>query len=180
MVKFDFELKRNSARLVGRRRSKCYYCVALRRAQCAGFDGRCRGRRRKSEPSKHIATRVILGYQEMVANSGICFGMLDSSPQGGRNWLMCEYTHVRGEAIQAASEAFAELVQFTRSSGVETNLDVAEKMKLLHDVVESSLERHILPPTGVGARHSSAGHKAHCWFTRIGLRAWTGIWPKHW
>ena len=50
-------------------------------------------------------------HREMIVDGGFLFGMLDSSPQGGRNWLMVEYSYVRGEASLAALDSAIQMAK---------------------------------------------------------------------
>ena len=48
----------------------------------------------------------------IVDDDALLFGMMDSSPQGGRNWLMSEYSGLRGRDLldaARAAQAMAEL-----------------------------------------------------------------------
>eukprot|EP00974_Lingulodinium_polyedra_P107114 10369905-Lingulodinium_polyedra.AAC.1 len=44
-------------------------------------------------------------HQALIEGGGLLFGMLDSSPQGGRNWLLSEYTCLLPDSLDRASEA---------------------------------------------------------------------------
>ena len=44
-------------------------------------------------------------HQRIIEGGGVMFGLLDSSPQGGRNWLLAEYTCILPHRLEAAGEA---------------------------------------------------------------------------
>ena len=44
-------------------------------------------------------------HDELIRDEALLFGMLDSSPQGGRNWMMSEYAGIRGSDIEDAAES---------------------------------------------------------------------------
>eukprot|EP00959_Pyramimonas_sp_CCMP1952_P289937 6063895-Pyramimonas_sp.AAC.1 len=99
----------------------------------------------------------------MIQEDGILVGLMDSSPQGNRNWLLTEYSYLRGDQIDEVEQAFLNMVSLSRNEEYdETVFDWA--MKSYGSVVNAGFSRHILPPAGLGARHTSSAHKAHCWF----------------
>ena len=98
-------------------------------------------------------------HREMIVDGGFLFGMLDSSPQGGRNWLMVEYSYVRGEASLAALDSAIQMARMSAASPKPQ--DFVWEMRQHQKLITLAIERHVLPPAGLGSRHGNAQHKAH-------------------
>ena len=124
--------------------------------------------RRRRYPSAATITRARfytdVGYMlwmrgehdKMLENDCILYGCSDSSPQGGRNWLMIEYCCVQGALIpQLANAVFA--MQSAHTGLWCDGLD--ECMKEWQATIMSSITKHKFPPTALGQGHSGHAHK---------------------
>ena len=95
------------------------------------------------------------------------FSMVDSSPQGGRDWLMHAETNIPSSKLPEAlmlAESLSDLV--TKCVEEEDALpELAAAQESLADV----LSQHLLPPAALGSRHSSADHKFHAFVHGVRL-----------
>ena len=98
-------------------------------------------------------------HQAHVDMQSIAFGLIDSSPQGGRNWLLHEYRMFRGDMIDIAKDTVFELIGMPRQPPFLGNQ--WEIMEGLTDIINSDLlDTHLCVPTSLGSRHTSHTHKA--------------------
>ena len=113
-----------------------------------------------------VAWMCILAekHKLLIENGGILFGLLDSSPQGGRNWLVSEYTCLNPGVFEQAAEAFEGLVAL--ADLLRRNFDDTDAilcMRQGRQTLSNCFSRHILPPVGLGSHHTDTLHKAHSW-----------------
>ena len=104
-------------------------------------------------------------HSRLISEGACLYGMLDSSPQGGRNWLMTEYSGIHGGSlIEAAGSAHSmALLALAGAEEEDEARGISWNMRKHARLVRDSCFAHILPPAGLGARHASAAHKAHAW-----------------
>ena len=97
----------------------------------------------------------------IVDDDALLFGMMDSSPQGGRNWLMSEYSGLRGRDLLDAARAAQAMAELANAP-VRPD-DLQWQLRVNADVLKDAFFTHVLPPSGLGSRHGSAAHKCHTW-----------------
>ena len=100
-------------------------------------------------------------HQCIVDDDAKLFGMMDSSPQGGRNWLMSEYSGLRGRDLRDAARAAQTMAELANAP-VRAN-DLGWQLRVNASVIQDAFFTHVLPPSGLGSRHGSAAHKCHTW-----------------
>eukprot|EP00974_Lingulodinium_polyedra_P016231 1573437-Lingulodinium_polyedra.AAC.1 len=98
-------------------------------------------------------------HAEVVEQQGIYFSLADSSPQGGTNWLLCEAYWVHGEQLWTLSQAVTAI---NASVHGDSYPGQGERLEAWADAIRAGIHHHIYPPTGLGSRHASLRHKAHC------------------
>ena len=110
-------------------------------------------------------------HSEMCDGDVVLFGLADSSPQGGRNWLISEYMGVRGEHLQHVSEAITNLQMCARGP---RQAGQAEAMKRWQQDIAEAMCHHCFPPAALGARHATLAHKAHAYMhqKRLESKSW--------
>ncbi len=86
----------------------------------------------------------------------VVYILVDSSPQGGRNWELTELQIVRGEDIRRAATYARELM----THYVDTFED-AEHHDLLCQSLAQLFIRHVAPPAALGTRQSGLPMKLH-------------------
>ena len=106
-------------------------------------------------------TTMASKHQAIIEGNGLLFGNLDSSPQGGRNYLMSEYTCMLPGKLEAAFDATQTMWHLTSCEEDEEDPDFAWGMEHCLCIVRESLTHHIFPPVGLGSRHGQGPHKCH-------------------
>jgi hypothetical protein len=156
----------------GLRSSSSVGAAMLQAARClppvwaASLSGVIQGT--KSTPSASTLSRarlyVDVGFmlcmqQEhalLLAESPILFGLVDSSPQGGRNWELLEMYGIRGpDVFEAADQARLLMNHLIQGA------DDCEEHERLRAKVASFVFHHVFPPTALGTRRSSLAMKLH-------------------
>ena len=90
----------------------------------------------------------------------------DSSPQGGRDWLLTE-THVAGliktpmETFEVACTLICRLQAMREASDRDITEDAKLEIDRLASELQSSFAVEVSPPVGLGYRHTDTIHKAH-------------------
>ena len=100
-------------------------------------------------------------FKAFADGGGVAFGLLDSSPQGGRNWLMTEAFLIRGQDLNETFRLSDRMYAFGCRSSLDDS-DVDDFIELA-DSVAANIIHHVFPPTALGARKATFGHKAHAW-----------------
>ena len=96
-------------------------------------------------------------YHDIImASDPVLYGLVDSSPQGGRNWQLFEMHFIDGQHLKTCADAARALLSHT-VNGAE---DCAEHERL-RSLVAGFIEHHIFPPTALGTRRSSLAMKLH-------------------
>ena len=111
-------------------------------------------------------------HQRIIQGGGILFGLTDSSPQGGRNWLLSEYTFLKPKCFTMAAEA-VETMWALEAQWREGEVDVEFEwgMRACRQDISDAFGRHILPPVGLGAMHTDGLHKGHAWLQQHRLES---------
>jgi hypothetical protein len=104
----------------------------------------------------------------------VFFGLADSSPQGGKNWLLTEEFCVAGDVLLDVSLAITDMCLSAQRDDLQA---VAEPMKAWRDFVASCIQHHVYPPTALGSRHANLTHKAHCMLhaKRLECNSWVQV-----
>jgi hypothetical protein len=100
-------------------------------------------------------------HAEFAKSDGVAFGLLDSSPQGGRNWLMIEVFYINGADLSSSFQATEKMFAL-RSRGILDEVGIEEFIELAAHI-KQALHHHVFPLTAMGSRHASFSHKAHAW-----------------
>eukprot|EP00959_Pyramimonas_sp_CCMP1952_P447345 9366565-Pyramimonas_sp.AAC.1 len=95
-------------------------------------------------------------FAAMIASdvAPIFFGLVDSSPQGGRNWELAKIQGVRGEHLHSCDEAAREMMRLELLS--EDRCELRQELK---KTVGSYIFKRVLPPTALGTRQSGLPRK---------------------
>ena len=96
----------------------------------------------------------------LIAVVSVGYLLVDSSPQGGRNWMLEEAIFVRGDELENAGEAALQLKSFPRTAPFVD--EQFENMDILCTAIKGALSRHTFPLTCMAARHADINHKCHC------------------
>ncbi len=99
----------------------------------------------------------------------VIYALVDSSPQGGRNWELTELQYITGPDLAPTAAAARQLMLHE----VRTDAD-AELHDALTRQVGSAVSKHILPPASLGTRQTSLPMKLHCMIhsLRLGCSSW--------
>ena len=117
---------------------------------------------------------MVLRHLEMISEDGVLMGMLDSSPQGRRNWLNIQCTYVKGLLLHEIAVFIVEMCMLGNTENPDD--DWPWRMEQLHDAIAENIVRHISFPCGLGSRHAGADHKAHAWLHSHRLES--SNWPN--
>ena len=87
---------------------------------------------------------------DMIKAGGSIYCMIDSSPQGGRNWILSEYTYISDEKLETAGAAAESMSILAGNITDVENFeeDMRARSKVLQDCFQQG---HILPPTALGS-----------------------------
>ena len=98
---------------------------------------------------------------------GAVYWLVDSSPQGGRNWLMMEYWKLQAEHVLPTFFLAHELLHLhadRRKQDVQEDseqmLQLLDRESEIFDSIASALSHHHVPPVGLGSGQASAHHEA--------------------
>ena len=100
-------------------------------------------------------------HRDLNERSGIYLAMMDSSPQGGRDWLLHEYSFISDACLVAAFDAASSTWAITHGHEAIDDHELHDVLQSLHCVIRKAIRRHILPPTGIGSLHQNVSHKFH-------------------
>ena len=112
-----------------------------------------------------LALMLFHRKQEEVSGSQFKYFVVDSSPQGGRNWLLSKCDSVNADSIPQASEAVSHLVNHavTEASKLSKQLAVSacpdSLIKELYSL-DSLIQRRTCVPSAIGLSHANTAHKA--------------------
>ena len=115
-------------------------------------------------------------HRDLNERSGIYLAMMDSSPQGGRDWLLHEYSFISDACLVAAFDAASSTWAITHGHEAIDDHELHDVLQSLHCVIRKAIRRHILPPTGIGSLHQNVSHKFHAFLH--GLRLECGSWAE--
>ena len=111
--------------------------------------------------------------------------LLDSSPQGGRHWLLCELRvlghRVSPDEMLLRFWKLCEICDEVKSKGVSGRAGEEDSDELLeelrevelreaYDALQTSMEVMALPPSGLGHQRANLRHKLHAFVHSL----WTG------
>ena len=112
--------------------------------------------------------RVTLGLQadgelaSMLCAKHFRYLLTDASPQGGKEWLMTEYTFVAAAGVEAMSDAVNTLSLADAEAG-RAALEEANRCVL------ASVDQHFMPPAGLGKLAMSLLHKCNAILHQVKL-----------
>ncbi len=86
----------------------------------------------------------------------LLFALCDSSPQGGRNWLLTELNGIPGDLIQECAQSAKKMMRLTLDSAEQ-----CDEPEQLRQHVKSCFFYHVLPPTALGTRQAGLAMKLH-------------------
>ena len=119
--------------------------------------------------------------QEELEQCNITFhALLDSSPQGGRDWLLSEL-QVLGhrtsleQMLQHCWKLCAVSEQAQGFSDLADCPDLLQEIRKLSEALNLSLEVVVLPPAGLGHQRSNLQHKLHAFLHSIWLGSGTSM-----
>jgi hypothetical protein len=95
-------------------------------------------------------------HAELLADRPVLFGLVDSSPQGGRNWELLEMYGIRGSSLAEAAQTARTLMNHF----IQGRDDCDEHERLRANVA-GFVFHHVFPPTALGTRRSSLAMKMH-------------------
>jgi hypothetical protein len=114
----------------------------------------------------------LLHNRISVSDDDCWFAMVDSSSQGGRDWVLCVVSMLRSEQVLHAFDLASCIIQ-NRSRPQDGDEDIGAKMKELSGL----LKLHTFTPTAVGSKRGSILHKLHAllhsW--RLSLVTWYDV-----
>ena len=90
--------------------------------------------------------------------------LVDSSPHGQHDWLLCEYYAIYKDDITRLASAVDMLALGCELDLAEPEEEVElspERIEELSLFVMSAVHHHILPPAGLGTKHCALHHKVH-------------------
>ena len=93
-----------------------------------------------------------LFHESLRAGGCRRFLKLDSSPQGGRDWLVTESSTARVSDLLALADAASDLLQ--HEEGSEAQADAAVRL-------ETQVESHIFPPMAMASKRTDLVSKFH-------------------
>lgn len=88
------------------------------------------------------------------------FALIDSSPQGGRNWELTEIHDIRGEALSECGDAAREMLSMCESVSKDSP-EACDRHEELKQTIAGSIFYHVAPPSALGTRQSSLEQKLH-------------------
>ncbi len=86
----------------------------------------------------------------------VFFALADSSPQGGKNWELCELSWIAGSRLDGCADSARKMFLNT----VHSEEDSIRHETLMR-AVSDAIEFHTLPPAALGPRQLGLEHKAH-------------------
>ncbi len=114
-------------------------------------------------------------HQTALAAGCSIYLSLDASPQGGRNWLLTEYTLLLHPRVLSAVEAWRTLSQ--RAARKSVHDDDASAVPELEAALTSCVYSHVLPIGALGSGRASLAHKFGVLVQQIRLECadWSGV-----
>ena len=105
-----------------------------------------------------------VGLDGDFARPGL-YVLVDSSPHENMNWLMGEYQLVSGAHLPRVCASFWRLCALGKFSPEDDfdELRIEEEREAVY-FVRDSVQRHTLPPVGLGSARSSLLHEAHAFY----------------
>lgn len=107
----------------------------------------------------------LLGERQLP----VVYGLVDSSPQGGRNWELTQIDYIAGADL-------LECVDFARQLALHEvdSLEECPEHERLRSRVAALISRHVLPPTALGTRKAGLASKLHavCHSIRLECPDW--------
>ena len=98
-------------------------------------------------------------HEADVGKGSIALGLLDSSPQGGRNWLIMEYFMLDGARLCEVLDAVLALKRFPREPPfLEHQLSLMDRCV---DIIFAALRHHIGVPVVLHSRHTNLPNKGY-------------------
>ena len=120
----------------------------------------------------------------ILGNPSVVHMLTDSSPQGGRDWLLTEsYIWSKIGRVFLWAREFITTTRGVRDAGV-SDADChedAERCRELEKNLKAEVRREASPPAGLGYRRTNAAHKAsafarQCFLVLAGhISAWFGF-----
>ncbi|CAK0844865.1 unnamed protein product, partial [Prorocentrum cordatum] len=94
---------------------------------------------------------------------------------GGRNWCLMEYSHTKGDRLDYVFQVALKMGELGHCD--DPPEDWAWQMRQYNTEIAADINRHLPPPGGLGARHSSAGHKVHVFLHshRLESKSWRRV-----
>ena len=111
-------------------------------------------------------------HRSMASEGGFMGVMLDSSPQGGRDYLMHEYLYISSQDLAVAFASSEEMMAMLGNQSLEADALVTAT-GALQDMIRRTFQVHVYPPVGIGSRRSSLAHKFHATFHGMRLESHT-------
>ena len=113
-------------------------------------------------------TAYMLYQQQLSSKSFHRYLLVDSSPQGGRDWLLSKALVVYASPLNLtqAARTLSNLVaqvgehQSSRELDLDPSLNAKEDEQSLIAQIREGLKTHTLPPAALGLSHSNTAHKA--------------------
>ena len=111
-------------------------------------------------------TAYMLFQQQLSSNALHRYLLVDSSPQGGRDWLLSKALVVHAsplklvQAAETLSNLVARMEEQQNSRELDPLLDAEEDEQKLIAQIRDGLNMHTLPPAALGLSHSNTAHKA--------------------
>jgi hypothetical protein len=103
-------------------------------------------------------------FKRLIAEGGFMCGLLDSSPQGGKNWLMMECFYIFGSCLILCFQYSIAMSEFKGRCGDRVLSEEERDLFIeMSEYLQTNFLHHIFAPGGLGARHSNFNHKAHTW-----------------
>ncbi len=109
-----------------------------------------------------LALMLFHRKKEEVSESQFKYFVVDSSPQGGRNWLLSKCSSIDVGSIPFASAAASYLVNHAVAEAAKQHTETGcpdHIMKKLNDL-DSCVQQHTCVPTAMGLSHANTAHKA--------------------
>ena len=101
-------------------------------------------------------------FQACRHSAPALFFLLDSSPQGNVNWLMIEYVLVEANMLETLCTSAWRLRAIGRVKwDDDPDEDRVSEEKSLVEQLQSAIQRHTLPPVGLGSGRSDLQHEYH-------------------
>ena len=101
----------------------------------------------------------------------VLFGLVDSSPQGGRNWELFEMYGVLGSNLNRCAELAREM-----KGHIVHGADDCEEHERARAGVTEMIFHHVFPPTALGTRRTTLAMKLHA--VAHALRLESTCWQK--